>query len=525
MADKASPENLPVPAETRTSPDTDFWIQEEIYGHRFSQEQEPYMIVLEAISVCASENHGLGSVSRPEGVHENFTYNAPHKSKLRFLLFQERHADNIRMDNSIAPEQKWAVWKKRAGEQYRGTFRSNEIDPFRYLDKRLESDFNKLIQALRILRSLEMDVIHNRRWTSQFLSISGHELVLHDLKLNDNGWSTDRRFFGRGGELVYLMLSRSSDAASTGRAVEKRILAGGGPMGRAASLLTDENDGHSSPRVGYLPLPRHAAYDRLAQDWRSLLEIDGLPSTHLIEPLFRITGLNLVRYFAERNAEVIRTGEPEPLVLDLTGGKNSQIRTVAKNHFERHRHAANEAVRVHVKRRCEDSPAWCEAVADGNTKSAAEILARIFSWKNASNSDAASPQGLQDELVALACKRPKNNIHKYLPMLAKESGLATARAGTGTWFSPTDALLQALVLTNVTTSMELDEFMMKLRDRYGAVIGPAQARDMFSRPPCDARSFEENLLAFENRLTALGLTKRLSDDCAFVQNPYRLENA
>lgn len=34
-------------------------VQENIHGHRFVQEQEPYMVVLEALAVCASRAVGL----------------------------------------------------------------------------------------------------------------------------------------------------------------------------------------------------------------------------------------------------------------------------------------------------------------------------------------------------------------------------------------------------------------------------------------------------------------------------------
>ena len=56
-------------------------------------------------------------------------------------------------------------------------------------------------------------MIHNRRWTSRFLAVTGPDMICSDMREAANqGWSPDRRFFGRGGELVYLMLNRSRHA-------------------------------------------------------------------------------------------------------------------------------------------------------------------------------------------------------------------------------------------------------------------------------------------------------------------------
>ena len=64
------------------------------------------------------------------------------------------------------------------------------------------------------------------------------------------------------------------------------------------------------------------------------------------------------------------------------------------------------------------------------------------------------------------------------------------------------------------------EFLENLYQRYRIVIGPNEAIKEFPQLPCDILSFEENSRAFERRLTKLGYVKHLSDDCAFVSNPY-----
>ena len=58
----------------------DMEVQERIYGHRFVQEQEPYMIVLETLAACASVR--LGECRATKEAHESFSYELPHRRKM-----------------------------------------------------------------------------------------------------------------------------------------------------------------------------------------------------------------------------------------------------------------------------------------------------------------------------------------------------------------------------------------------------------------------------------------------------------
>lgn len=78
--------------------------------------------------------------------------------------------------------------------------------------------------------------------------------------------------------------------------------------------------------------------------------------------------------------------------------------------------------------------------------------------------------------------------------------------------------------TFLSLIVELRDFVAQLYRRFGIVIGPDEARKAFDRLPVGAQSFEANLMALEARMTRLALTRRLSDDCAFVVNPYRLDS-
>lgn len=510
-----SPMPLPVPPGLLNS--VEMQVQEVMYGHRLTQEQEPYMILLETLSICNSQP--LGSVKPSNDQHEAFKYTLPRRRKLRFLLFADRQLEQVVNDQDIADSEKWNTWKKRVNNQFQGSNAAH--DDFAYLDKEFDSDINALLQAVKLLRAQEVDVVHNRRWTSRFLSITGPSTICPDMREGINQkWTIDRRFFGRGGEIIYLMLNRSSRVEELKKLVVSNFLDKNSLMNQVATRLTDdEEDGTSEIDIGYLPLRHHKTYDRMAEDWCNLLNLQ-LPDGHLFEPLFRITGLSLVSYLAHRAKDILDSDKPEPVVADLTNGADKQLREISKVHLNRHRLAANRAVEAYMKGLTNEDEEWKAALLQGDGGAARDILRRLFACKKR-DEKLRSPSEQLNTLIEQAKSRDKNNPHKYLLPLAKGIGLATSRQRIGSWFGLDDGLLFALVMANVTHTVELRDFVAQLYERYGIVIGPEEARHAFSRLPVGIQSFEANLEALEQRMTLLALTHRLSDDCAFVTNPYR----
>jgi hypothetical protein len=99
--------------------------------------------------------------------------------------------------------------------------------------------------------------------------------------------------------------------------------------------------------------------------------------------------------------------------------------------------------------------------------------------------------------------------------------LSVSRRGTGTWYAPDDALLKALVMTTVDGREEYHRFLNRIYERYRLVIGVKEAEDAYGNLPTDEKAFTQNTQRLEQRLRTLGLLRRLSDDCAYVVNPFR----
>lgn len=485
-------------------------IQEHIFGHRFTVDQDPYMILLEALAVCSEIP--LGSKKVVKNRHEDLKYGLKFKKEMRFLIFHDQRLGQITNDDQIPDNEKWEKWKSEVDNQY----------DFDYLDTEFNRNIDALNQAVCILRSQEIDVSNNRRSTSKFMAVRGPDTILGDFK---GDWSRDRLFFARGGELVYLMLNRnrSVPVEELNQMIEKRFLDSDNPINKIARKISANDESSEKKKIGYLPIAHHKIYDQMANDWISILNTPYLPDSHVFDPLFRITGLNLMAYFAARAEETMGQNLPTPVVVDLTSGTDSHLKDYAKADLSYQRTLTDRAVSTYIREIIWNTDEWKTAVRHGNADKGRQIIGETF-MKSKYINDNSDLEQLLLSFIKTATSRPKYNLHATLLPLTKGIGIVESRGPTRTWFSLSDELIDALVIANVATSssIELRDFTRCLYDKYRLVIGPEEAREAFKEnPPLGMQSFQGNLAALERRMTQLSLTIRHSDDCAFVVNPYR----
>lgn len=499
-------------------------VQEMIYGHRFSTEQIPYMIILETLAVCSQ--HSLGGSLPDNSEQEKIFYIQPQAKKLRFLLFLDKNLSKIVRRDDLSSAEKWSRWKSLANDQYltmdKNLRAKGEQDNFSYLDRMFGKDINSLAQAVEIVRSQEIGLPNDRRWTSKFLAIGGPDMVCGDLS-STGGSAGDRRFFARGGEMVYLMLNRSKHVDEVRDHIKRVFFNANDPINRIAKAISGPTSEASSDGslIGYLPLAEHDMYDQMATDWKNILNINNLPQSHILEPLFRLTGLNLILYFAFRSAELMEKEKPVPIIADLGNGADARLRNAARDYFLLHRTVADQAIEAYVETILEETK-W-KLLDSQDSEDAYNIIAKEFGYEGKLGKS-ADPSNQVSELVERTKSRRRNNISKLLVPLSKGIGLIDRRPGVGTWFCLEDSMIVALVLANIEDSnqVELGKFARLLYERYRLIIGPREATLEFKdSPPVGIESFRNNLVAFEERMTRLSLTRRFSDDCAFVINPYR----
>lgn len=501
---------------TRRIDGVDFTVDERIWGHRLYDEQLPHLAVLEFLCVLGS-NADMPLVEIPG---EIVRYKPQRQIRLRALLFNNPYVEAIRA-RSIPDPDKWASWKECFITDATG-LEGGDMD---YLRSAF-SCFDDFAKAIELLRSSAFEARSNKRWSSKFVFPFGPDAFYEDLRFSASGASNDRRFFARTGELLYLMLCRAKGGKDLGKALVERLFDPAAPMNRLVRVLQGEPQSADSARdTGYLPLATHPRFDRLCADWTAILSRD-MPIYDAIEHLIASAGLNLLLYFLERGKEQAGDSDPVEIVCEIVSRERTKVRALSGDAYQ-----ANQALSVRAVRAAIESvrlsAEWSAALAtDDPSAECAALMRDKFQWPPATPDDdepdysKMSGDELVRKLVEKAESRHEQHVGKIHAAWSKAIGLSSRRMSRRNRYAPNDRLLKTLVLSVVDERMQFDEFLQALRVRYGLVIGDAEGAHLVKSKLVDQEALSENRSNLEARLVGLGLVRRLSDSCSFVENPF-----
>lgn len=510
--------------ETQNLSSVKLWCEYAIWGLLFYDDQSPWLTVVEALHICFHRKvqgdsvfTAVASVASTE--HEAITYRLRLNNELRHMLFRDREVIRIANGQSVDEKARWQAWLDTVSRDYAGL----ELG---YLQEEFET-FGEMARSVELLRTAEIEAQSAKRWTSRHILPLGPDMLFADV--NDKN-SLDRKFMRRTGEMLYLMLNRASLRDELGHLIETRLLSAGSLWNRLARRVGGPTAASvGDTHIGYLPMPSSSSYDRLAADWVALLSLRNIPVENLLDPLERVSGLMQILYILERAQETIGDNVPvPPFFLDLLGAPgNNPIRKLSANQFKRHRSMPVEAIGAFIDTFAA-SDQWTAVLSSAaGGKEAMDLLATRFLWKpsRSPNPDWMPPPEEQlAELRTQAQNSKGHSISSTFSNHAKHIGMLRAQRSSGTWYAPSDAFLEALVLANVTTPMEFGDFLHGLMTRYKIVIGPEEVRIAFnvktSALPAPLADLKENERRLEDRLRVLGFLDRKSDDCAFVINPF-----
>jgi len=265
-------------------------------------------------------------------------------------------------------------------------------------------------------------------------------------------------------------------------------------------------------------------YEQLADDWLSILSCD-LPNYDALPHIVTITGLHLIIYLLNRAKVALGESTPPRFVLEIVAPKKTTVRELASDEFQKNNNLPQRAIE-HYIRSTAALPEWQACINSYNpVEDAIDLLQKRFAWsvKEGDSDGAGSPEALLDSLCKEAVKRHQQHLGKFHGSWAREIGLSSSRSSRRLRYAPTDSLLRTLVLASVPTRMEFQEFLAKLHQKYGFIIGDRQAEDLINSADADREDFVANAERLERRLASIGLLKRLSDACAYVQNPFASE--
>jgi len=495
-------------------PDSSMWVDEAIWGHMLYDEQGPWLIYLEFLNVLLDQREKGAAFNEIHGTNK-LKYWAAWRLELRNILYNNPKLQVIRNSNTNDAS-RWREWHK-------AMIRSGGIDQpdYTYLESRFHG-FDDFADVVELIRGTGIEAGTNKRWTSKYVFPYGKECVFEDL--DHNARTNDRHFFRRTGELLYLMLSRSTAKDHLLKELELQILSRGdtGWNKIVALLQPDSANPKGAERANaFLPYPSHPCYDALAEDWISILRL-GIPGYDALPHLVNLAAFHLIQYQLRVARDVVGVTEPFKIVCEIVAPKKTLVREISCELYQQNNLLSGRAVMAYIEA-IERSEEWEFATTQpGAFVRCKNILRDKVCWpqKDKDYDGAPNPEDLMSELKISAKRRHGQHVANIHRNYGREIGLVSKRGTVKLRYAPNDDFLKALLYANVDKRIELNQVLILLWNRYGLIFGDREAEEVLPKDEFDKKAFQANARRLEQRLASLGLLKRLSDGCAYVLNPY-----
>lgn len=494
-------------------PKIGMWIDEQIWGHRIWDSQTPWLTFLEFLTVAEACSRD-GALLGPEARTYPLMFQPEQRIALRNILFND-DALHVIAHESRDDRTAWERWLRSIGERAVGV----PSRDFSYLRERFPT-FRDFASLVSLFRSSVVESNTNRRWGSRFVFPFGSNALYEDLDFKGGNASRDYVNFGRTGELLYLMLSRSSLVDELRPRVAK-LIDTGSPWNRLLGVLQPPAPAVRAERgKSYLPYSKLASFDRLATDWMSILSL-RLPGFDALPHLVCLSSLHVALYQLEVARARRRLPSPH-FVCEVIAPKKTLVRDLSIHTFQDNERVTLECVDEYVSSVAR-TPAWHVALgSDSPLTACRQALSEACWWGDEPDDYEGShnPAELLANLRRLALarhKRDSGNVHRSY---GREIGLVSKRASASLRYAPSDAFLKAVILANVDQRLEYGAFLDVLFRRYGFIFGEKAAHEALDAGDYDQAAFSANSKRLEQRLSSLGFLRRLSDACAYVQNPF-----
>ena len=498
------------PPPVHDHPRNDMWVDEQIWGHRLWDSTTPWLILLEFLGVAeACEREGR--LLDDGGQLYPLRFKPARRLYLRNILYNSESLARIagRGGNDTAA---WEEWIATMNERAQGV----PMRDFTYLRRRFDS-FRDFASLVGMLRSSTIESGSNKRWSSRFVFPFGRHALYEDLNLSTGSASREYINFGLPGEIVYQMLCRSSSAAALRPHLAKAFE--GDPCDRLLACVEPEyeEDRHTRGNA-FLPYRTHQCFDELGRDWLAVLEL-GLPRFDAYPHLATLGAFHLLRYQLAVAAQVAGREKPS-FVCEIVAPRKTLIRELSVTSYQRNNALPERAVESFVAA-IGDDPAWLEAAGgEAPYTDCRRILVDRVRWPSADDYDGPhDPDQLLAEFRRAAVGRHRNHVANVHRSYGIGAGLVSRRGTTRLRYAPNDGLLKALILANVGTRTDYRVLLAQLHERYGLIIGEREAKVALEADDYDEKAFEANSARLERRLRTLGMLRRLSDACAYVENP------
>jgi hypothetical protein len=507
---------LPLPMPDSFDQSSSMWVDEAIWGHRLYDEQSPWMVFLEFMNVFHHELGKNRAFDEPHGLN-TLKYQSAQRLHLRNILFNDPYLGQVRSEYAHDTN-RWDEWLKRMKAAI-----GIAHPEFDYVRDHFHS-FEDFAEVVALIRSSSIEVNSNKRWTSKFVFPYGKHSLYEDL--DNNASTNDRRFFGRTGELLYLMCCRAGRKKELLSALRKCLARTDATWDTIVKSLQPDDESYSRDRANaFLPYAQNACFDDLVEDWLAILRLN-ITGFDVFPHLVNLAGLHVIKYQLTISRQLLGHTTPPSFVCEVVAPRKTLVREISCELYQDNNLLPAQAVEGYIGG-VESSAAWKQALGEsGAFEKCRAILQETVRWgEDDDYSGPSEPEQLIQALRQAAIKRHRQHVANIHRNYGREIGLVSKRGTVKLRYAPNDALLKTLLFANVDKRIELNDFLAKIQTRYGIVFGDREAEHVLPRGDFDKKAFRANSRRLEQRLGSLGVLKRLSDACAYVINPYHEERA
>ena len=525
MSEYLQPRNIVPNNHCRTDhPNISPWLDEQIWGHRILDDQSPWILFLEFLTVaeaCLRAN----KLFDENGVYYPLRFRPYRRLYLRNILFNNQFVDQI--DKQHNNRDAWEVWIQRMNNEAQGDLDRN----FSYLKDRFSS-FHNFATIVSELRDTAVDGDRNRRWSSRFVFPFGPEGLYEDLNISGTKVSREYINFGRTGELLYLMLCRSKSAQALRAPLKKLLLRNDYLNKLLERLQPDRDDDLVSRGHSYLPYIEHQCFNFLGEDWENIFTME-LPGFDAYQYLVELSAFHVMLYQLNTAAWFVPSNSGKVhFVCEVIAPQKNLVRELSISNYQQNNVLTTQAVDAYISH-ISESDSWLAAV-ENSTESDAfmkcqKLLQDEFWWPPSRSDGSRIYEGSQnaEELLKQlrndAWKGHQQHAGKVHRAYGGAIGLISSRGTNQLRYAPSDTFLKTLVVSNVERHKEFKEFLKDLYERYGLIFGEQEASIALPTEKFDQKVFQRNTERLEHRLSSMGMLHRFSDACAYVINPFAKE--
>ncbi len=487
------------------------FLQELLWFHRIKTDQDKELLTLEFLNVCASHaaedklfNKELNTAKyRKDMQVRNIIYNFPELES----IVHSSDEESVKWKNIEI-----SLLKKLELPYSYG-----------YLQKRFES-VDVFFTSVSLLRKASLGMNTSRRWTSKFLFPFSFETMFIDVDNRKDTFSMDRRFFSRGGEVLYMMISRAKNADVLKELmldIFKNSTQNKRWDGLLATLRDNENNIYSNDaQLGFLSADSHNVYDQLVEDLISLLKSD-IPHNDLFEHFSSISSFYMTHFILTVALEatqtsILKNGDKKIIYpVELIAPRADHVRRSSRQIYKINEDLPLEALEKVFK----DYMSSLEDITD--KEELARKLDNELNYKGIDYSDDSDEFNffeIKKDIWNEIAKKAKGDLLAMHRILLKGTGLASVKKTNSYRYLASDEWLKTLVLINVQSRMPFHDFVDILYDKYGFII--SNKHSVLLLETYSENDYKKNETRLFERLRALGLLESKSDGYAYVINRY-----